>query len=101
MVRKLLAVTGVLLLAAGSLLGIIVFPVLRGDVSPERAAAVMWQRLQPFIPLSPEQAFFVSLIVVLFGVLLTIPWWWQRLRQENVWWEKRDEPLDPPPRAGV
>jgi len=33
------------------------------------------------------------------GVILTIPWWRERFRDENRWWEKRDESLDTPPRV--
>lgn len=44
-----------------------------------------------------------SLIVagcgLLLGPLLTLPWWHKRLKDESKWWEKRDEPLDGPPRV--
>ncbi|MAU01086.1 MAG: hypothetical protein CL608_28405 [Anaerolineaceae bacterium] len=69
MVKNLLALVGVLLILVGACLGTTV------------PGAIIW-----------------SLIGLLLGIVLTIPWWRDRLRQENRWWEKRDEPLDTPPR---
>ena len=50
---------------------------------------------------TPDQAFIWSLGALLLGVLLTVPWWRRRLRQEEAWWQERDEPVKGPPRAGV
>lgn len=36
---------------------------------------------------------------LLLGPLLTLPWWHERLKDESRWWEKRNEPLDGPPRV--
>lgn len=36
---------------------------------------------------------------LLLGPLLTLPWWYERLKDESRWWAKRDEPLDRPPRV--
>jgi hypothetical protein len=49
--------------------------------------------------ITPELAFILSVTGLLLGVALTIPWWRKRLQRENVWWEKRDTPLDRPPRV--
>lgn len=44
-------------------------------------------------------ALIVAGIGLLLEPLLTLPWWRHRLKDESRWWEKRDEPLDGPPRV--
>jgi hypothetical protein len=67
--------------------------------SPDDEELEFWQLVQSIIRLSHEQVFTTSLVALLLGAALTIPWWRKRLQRENVWWEKRDTPLDRPPRV--
>ena len=59
----------------------------------------IWRFVETMLGITPELAFILSVTGLLLGVALTIPWWRKRLQRENVWWEKRDTPLDRPPRV--
>lgn len=101
MMREWLAFLGVLVILASTFLGLAwsqYWKAMSGSV-PDLEEMGIWQFVQSNVGLTPEQAFVLSLVGLLVGVALTIPWWRERLLRENIWWEKRDEPLDKPPRV--
>jgi hypothetical protein len=69
--------------------------------TPDLNEMGIWPSVQWNLGITPDQAFIISLIGLLLGMLLTIPWWHERLQRESVCWEKQDKPLDTPPRGGV
>lgn len=52
-----------------------------------------------FVQLLEFRSVLVAGAGILLGPMLTIPWWLNRLRQEEKWFEKRDEAVDGPPRV--
>lgn len=103
MLRKSLALIGVLLILASIIFGLAWAqhrPWMGGFLSgPEESG--LWQIVRSMTGVAPEQALPLSLVGLLLGLVLTMPWWRERLQQEEVWWQKRDEPVKGPPRAGV
>ncbi len=100
MFKKWLAFVGVLLILVSAILGMALeqyWDVVRG-FTPDFVDLGIWRFVQSILPISYEQLFVVALLCLLLGVGLTVPWFRERLQRENVWWEKRDEPLDKPPR---
>lgn len=103
MIKNWLAILGVLILLVSGFLGLAWSEYERAlrELTPDLEALVVWPFLQKYVDLTPNQVLFLIIATFLLGVALTIPWWLARLQKETIWWEKRDEPLDPPPRAGV
>lgn len=61
----------------------------------------IWRFVEANLGVAPEQALIFSLAGLVIGVMLTLPWWHKRLQQESNWWEKREEPLNTWPPAGM
>jgi len=100
MIKKWLALIGLLFILTSSLIGV-AWVQFRREVAFNGEEVELWQFVQSVMGIMPDQVLTLSLLGLLLGVILTIPWWRERLRQEGMWWEKQDEPLDTPPRAGV
>lgn len=99
MIKKWLALIGLFFILTSSLIGVAWVQFRRLAFNGEEVE--FWQFVQSVMGIMPDQILTLSLVGLLLGVILTIPWWRERLRQEGMWWEERDEPLDTPPRAGV
>lgn len=89
--RKVLAIVGLLIFIIGVILLTVEIVVQQAEI--ERPVATRFIQLLAFRPV------IVAGIGILVGPILTIPWWLDRFRQEEKWFEKRDEPLDGPPRV--
>lgn len=90
--RKVLALIGLLFFIGG-----IVF--LTVEVSQQQAGIE-----EPAVTLVQQGLFerrpaITAGIGLLLGPILTIPWWIKYFRKESQWYEKRDEPMDGPPRV--
>ncbi|MFW6097331.1 MAG: hypothetical protein ACOC9Z_04610 [Chloroflexota bacterium] len=92
--RRVLALIGVLIFIGG-----IVF--LTVEVSQQQAE-IAERGLETgirFAQVFDYPATIIAGIGILLGPILTVPWWIEYFRQESQWYEKRDEPLDGPPRV--
>lgn len=104
MLRKSLALLGLLLILSSAFFGMAWIQYWDAtwdaaqDLSPDDEELEFWQLVQSIVRLSHEQVFISSLVALLLGAVLTIPWWRERLQRENVWWDNRNGPLDSPPR---
>lgn len=103
MFRKWLALIGVLLILTSIIIGLAwaKHRPWMGGFLPESEPSGLWQFLRSMTGVAPEQALPLSLVGLLLGLVLTMPWWRRRLQQEELWWQKRDEPVKGPPHAGV
>ncbi len=101
MIKKLLALVGVLLILASTFVGLAWAHYWKAARGPDLEVGKMglWQSVHSNVALTPDLALILLLVGLLLGVALTIPWWRERLKHESVWWNKRDEPLDTPPRV--
>ena len=101
--EKIVAIIGGLLILASALIGLAWAAYWEGThpVAPNAEEMEIWRVAQNVLGLTPEQALYLSLGGLLLGVACLIPWWRERRRQETLWYEKRDEPLDTPPPAGM
>lgn len=101
MFRKWLAIVGILLIVGSSAIGLAWAQYWKAtrELEPELEEMGLWRFLQSIVEVTPERAIILTLIGLLLGIALTVPWWRKRLESESVWWEKRDEPLDTPPRV--
>jgi hypothetical protein len=101
--RNWLALVGLLFILASTFLGIAwaqYWKATGGRVADLEEMGI-WLSVQSSLGITPDLALASTLAGLLLGIMMTIPWWRERLRRENVWWEKRGEPLDTPPRGGV
>lgn len=89
--RKALAIIGVLVF----ILGVMTLTV----EIVQQQAQIDLQIPNRFIQLAQFRPVLIAGAGILLGPLLTIPRWLQRLRQEKKWFEKRDEPVEGPPRV--
>ena len=103
MLRNWLALVGVLLILAAVVFGLAwaQYRVATDGSVPDSEGLGFSLLSRSIAEVTPNRAFVWSLVALLLGVSLTIPWWRQRLRQEEAWWQERDERLKGPPRAGV
>lgn len=89
--RKALAILGLLIFVAG--IALLTVEIVQQQAQIEEFVATKFIQLLAFRPVM------IAGIGILLGPLLTIPWWLARLRQEEKWFEKRDDPLDSAPRV--
>ena len=103
MAKKWLALIGLMFILVAIIIGLASGQhLLAAGVSvPESEGSGLWEMVTSLTGISTGQALALSLIALLLGVALTIPWWRERLQREELWWQERDEPVKGPPRAGV
>ncbi|HSM58387.1 MAG TPA: hypothetical protein VK879_19690 [Candidatus Sulfomarinibacteraceae bacterium] len=92
MLRNILALLGLLLFVSGLILLTVELSQQQATL-PEETSGILSGILH-----TDTQAVIIAGIGLLLGPLLTIPWWRYRLREEEKWLEKRDEPIEGPPR---
>lgn len=90
--RNVLALIGLLIFIGGIVL--LTMEVSRQQTDIDEPAVTLVQQ-----GLVERRAAIIAGIGLLLGPILTIPWWIERFRKESQWYEKRDEPLDGPPRV--
>lgn len=88
--RKGLVILGLLVFIGGLLMFAAEFGAQQSELRPG---------FLPSTYFSDAGSLIVAGIGLLLGPLLTLPWWRHRLKDESRWWEKREEPLDGPPRV--
>ena len=103
MVKKWLAWFGLLLILASLFMGMAWAQQWQATDGRTTDAEEMslWRLVEGNVGITPEQALGFSLVGLLLGVMLMLPWWRDRLQQESEWWEMHDEPLDTWPPAGM
>ena len=89
--RKVLALVGLVIFIGG----VILFTV---EISQQQAE-IEGPSATRIAQLVENRAAIIAGLGLLLGPLLTIPWWLERLRHEEQWFEKRDDALDGPPRV--
>jgi hypothetical protein len=89
--RKALALLGLLIFVGGVVL-------LTAEIVQQQAQ-IEEPAVTQIIGLMEFRTAIVAGAGIFLGPLLAVPWWLERLRREEKWFEKRDEPLDGPPRV--
>ena len=88
--RNILALLGLLTFITGAILMTV-------EASQQQPESV--DSLAARVAFRDDIAVIIAGIGLLLGPILTIPWWQHRLRREQKWFEKRDEPVEGPPRV--
>jgi hypothetical protein len=88
--RKAAAILGLLIFVGGVFL-------LAAEIVQQQAQ-IGEPAIGPILGLVEFRTAIIAGAGILLGPLLAVPWWRERLRREEKWFEKRDEPLEGPPR---